>query len=110
MGEAFQKRTFLLFNHLQLVSIVIQEMAEFLMEAFTWARIAFQKKLSRHLKSSKSQYHCEKIFCDLAEQEAAQWLTFFLPDPAVRGSILGIPKIISEEKIIDIAKANQQHW
>ena len=39
----------------------------------------------------------------------AQWLAFALPDPAVPGSILGIPQKISE-KIINVAKVNQQHY
>ena len=37
----------------------------------------------------------------------AQWLGYFLTDPAALGSIPSIPKLFSEEKIVDIAEVNQ---
>ena len=40
----------------------------------------------------------------------AQWLAYLLPDPDAPGLIPSILTKISDEKIINIAEVNQQHW
>ena len=41
--------------------------------------------------------------------QTPQWLAYLLPDPAALGSIPGIPKKISKEKIVNVVAVNQWH-
>ena len=38
----------------------------------------------------------------------AQWLAYLLPDPAGLALNPSIPKLLSEEKIVNVAEVNQQ--
>ena len=40
----------------------------------------------------------------------AHWLAYLLPNPAVLGLIPCVPRIFSEEKIINVAEVNHWHW
>ena len=40
--------------------------------------------------------------------ELAQWLAYSLPNPAVQGSILAVPKQFSDEKLVNAAEVNQR--
>ena len=40
----------------------------------------------------------------------AQWLAYYIPDPAAQSSIPSIPQNILEEKFVDTAEVNQPRY